>query len=311
VLHELTERRDLAAFVLFSSAATTFGAAGQGNYAAANAWLDALAQHRRAHGLPAVSMAWGLWAERSGLTSDLSDGDLARMARGGTTAMPTDHALALFDAALHAERAVLVTARLNGERLREHAESGSLPPLLRGLVRTPGRRPVTADESAALAALPVPERTQRLLALVRGHAAGVLGYESADLVPPSRAFKDLGFDSLVAVEFRNRLAAVTGLRLRATLVFDHPNPAALAENLAGRFGDGPPAGTNGAAGSLAAELERLESLVLALDDTDRAGVTDRLRDLLTRAGAPEEPAGIAATTSDDEMFAFIDHQLGR
>jgi acyl transferase domain-containing protein len=306
VLHELTRDRDLAAFVLFSSAATTFGAAGQGNYAAANAWLDALAQQRRADGLPAVSMAWGLWAERSGLTSGLTDGDLARMARGGTTAMPTDHALALFDAALHADRAVLVTARLNGELLREHAEAGSLPPLLRGLVRTPGRRPVTADESAALAALPVPERTQRLLSLVRGHAAGVLGYSSADLVPPSRAFKDLGFDSLVAVEFRNRLAAVTGLRLRATLVFDHPNPAALAEHLAGRFGDAP-----AAAPALTTEIDRFESLVLALDDAERAGVADRLRALLARAGTPEEPTGIEASASDDEMFAFIDHQLGR
>ena len=307
MLHELTAEHDLAAFVLFSSAATTFGSAGQANYAAANAWLDALARQRRAQGLPAVSMAWGLWAERSGLTRDLTDGDLARMARGGTTAMPTEHALALFDAALRADHAVLVTARMNAEVLREHAEAGMLPPLLRGLVRVPGRRPVTADESATLAALPVEQRTERLLALVRGHAAGVLGYESADLVPPTRAFKDLGFDSLVAVEFRNRLAAVTGLRLRATLVFDHPTPAALAEELAGRYGDAPAAPEP--ADSVTGVVEALESLVLALDGDERARVTDRLRALVARA-ASDEPTGITATASDEEMFAFIENQLG-
>jgi acyl transferase domain-containing protein len=309
VLHELTADLDLSAFVLFSSAATTFGSAGQGSYAAANAWLDALARRRRAQGLPAVSMAWGLWAERSGLTRDLTDGDLARMARGGTTAMPTEHALALFDAALRADDAVLVTARLNGEVLREHAEAGVLPPLMRGLVRTPGRRTATVDESTALAALPLAERAERLLAIVRGHAAGVLGYESADLVPPARAFKDLGFDSLVAVEFRNRLAAVTGLRLRATLVFDHPTPAALAEDLAGRFGDAP-AEARATAESVTGVVERLESLVLALDGAERSRVTDRLRTLLTRAAGPDGSNGIAATASDDEMFAFIENQLG-
>jgi polyketide synthase 7 len=306
VLHELTADLDLSAFVLFSSAATTFGSAGQGNYAAANAWLDALAQHRRAHGLPAVSMAWGLWAERSGLTRGLTDGDLARMARGGTTAMPTEHALALFDAALGADHAVVVTARLNGEVLREHAESGTLPPLMRGLVRTPGRRPVAADESTTLAALPVEQRTDRLLAIVRGHAAGVLGYESADLVPPARGFKDLGFDSLVAVEFRNRLAAVTGLRLRATLVFDHPTPAALAEDLAGRFGDAPVA-PQATGESVTGVVEQLESMVLALDGDERTRVTDRLRALVSRATTP---TGISETASDEEMFAFIENQLG-
>jgi hypothetical protein len=114
----------------------------------------------------------------------------------------------------------------------------------------------------------------------------------------------------VAVEFRNQLAAVTGLRLRATLVFDHPTPTALADDLAGRFGDVPPAANQDAAGSLAAEVERLESLVLALDDADRTRVTGRLRALLARAGTTGEPNGVAAAASDDEMFAFIDHQLG-
>ncbi len=305
-LHELTRDLPLSAFVLFSSAATTFGAPGQANYAAANAWLDALAEQRRADGLPAVSMAWGLWAEQSGLTGTLSESDLARMARGGTIAMPTPDALALFDAALAGEYPVSVTARMNGERLRDHAESGALPALLRGLVRTSGRRTVTADESAALAAMPPKERAQRLLAIVRGHAAGVLGYTSADLVAPTKAFKDLGFDSLVAVEFRNRLAAATGLRLRATLVFDHPTPADLAGELAGRFaGTGPAPATEAFA-----DVDRLEAVFAGLGDADQGEIAARLRALLASTEVPATAASLSSSASDDEMFAFIDRQLG-
>jgi NAD(P)-dependent dehydrogenase (short-subunit alcohol dehydrogenase family) len=317
-LHELTQDLNLGAFVLFSSAATTFGAPGQANYAAANAWLDALAHQRRERGLAAVSMAWGLWAERSGLTGTLTDSDLARMARGGTTAMPTEDALTLFEAALRGDHPVMVTAKMNGELLREHAESGALPPLMRGLVRTATRKSVTANESAALAALPEPERKQRLLSLVRGHAASVLGYESADLVQPARAFKDLGFDSLVAVEFRNRLAAATGLRLRATLVFDHPTPAALAEQLAGQF-TGQSASRSSeestresrpTADALVAELERMADMLDAMGDTDRERISGHLQALMVRAAAPAPTEHLLPTASDDELFAFIDNQLG-
>lgn len=222
--------------------------------------------------------------------------------------MPTDHALTLFDAALHADHAVMVTARMNGELLRERAEAGALPPLLRGLVRVPTRGTVTVDESATLAALPLAERTERLLSVVRANTAAVLGYDSADLVPPARAFSELGFDSLVAVEFRNRLAAVTGLRLRATLVFDHPTPAALAEELAGRFGE--TTRVTDDPDSLTADIERLETRLLALADDDRGRLTDRIRALVARAGVRVEPDGIAAASSDEEMFALIDHQLG-
>ncbi|WP_239157704.1 type I polyketide synthase [Streptomyces sp. SID13726] len=240
-LHELTARQDLAAFVLFSSAAGVFGNAGQGNYAAANTFTDALAQHRRALGLPATSLAWGLWEERTGLTGHLEAGDVGRMRRTGVTALDSARGLALFDAALTAVQPLLVPIALDRAALRRQARSGSLPALLRGLVRTaPARR--TAADTAAPAdaghtlaqrlAGTTPGEADRVLAdLVRGHAATVLGHESATAVDLDRAFRDLGFDSLTAVELRNRLSTATGLRLPATLVFDHPTPQRLASHL--------------------------------------------------------------------------------
>ncbi|WP_345600263.1 type I polyketide synthase, partial [Thermocatellispora tengchongensis] len=228
-LHELTRDAGLAMFVLFSSTAGVLGSAGQGNYAAGNAFLDALAEHRRDLGLPAVSMAWGLWAEESGLTGRLGQAQLARLARAGVRPLGTGHALALFDAALAAGEATTVTARLDTRAWREE-----VPPLMRGLVR----RVVTAAPAgergglaATLAGLDAADRERLLLDLVRTHAATVLGHPSPDGVHAERAFKDAGFDSLTAVELRNRLAAATGLRLPATLVFDHPTPRALAGRL--------------------------------------------------------------------------------
>ncbi|WP_425484947.1 SDR family NAD(P)-dependent oxidoreductase [Amycolatopsis anabasis] len=309
-LHELTEHLDLAAFVLFSSGATTFGAPGQGNYAAANAYLDALAQRRRRAGLPAVSLAWGLWAERSGLTGDLSEGDLARMARSGSAAMATEEALALFDAALRAEPAVLVPVHLDNATLRAQAESGTLPAILRGLVRTPIRRSAEVAGESGFAELSEADRERKLLALVRGHAAEVLGHDTDAAVEPDRAFKELGFDSLTAVELRNRLTAATGLRLRATLVFDHPTPAALAARLAGQFGGG----TESDAEAVLAEIERMDDLLAAMDEDDRGRIAVRLRALLVKSGA--DPGGEAdagtrlRSATDEEMFAFIDQELG-
>ncbi|MEH0473994.1 SDR family NAD(P)-dependent oxidoreductase [Streptomyces sp. B21-097] len=240
-LHELTAHQDLAAFVLFSSAAGVFGNAGQGNYAAANAFTDALAQHRRALGLPATSLAWGLWEERTGLTGSLDAGDVGRMRRTGVTALDSARGLALFDAALSAAQPLLVPIALDRSGLRRQARSGSLPALLRTLVRTaPARRTAAAaaapdDAGHALAhrlAAATPEEADRVLTdLVRGHAATVLGHEAATAVDLDRAFRDLGFDSLTAVELRNRLSAATGLRLPATLVFDHPTPQRLAAHL--------------------------------------------------------------------------------
>uniref|UniRef100_UPI0011B0BD41 type I polyketide synthase n=1 Tax=Amycolatopsis sp. CA-128772 TaxID=2073159 RepID=UPI0011B0BD41 len=246
-LHELTRDRDLAWFALYSSLAGVAGAAGQANYAAANAALDALATRRRAEGLPGVSLAWGQWAEASGMTGTLDDEDLSRIARSGIGALGTAEALALFDAALVAGAGCVVPVRVDLGALRAQAEH--LPALWHGLVRVRTRRAVgpaagTDGLAARLAGLSGDDVRRFLLDLVRTHVAAVLGHDGADAVEPQKAFKDLGFDSLTAVELRNRLTAVTGLRLPATVIFDHPNPHALAALLqAGLAGDTGPATT--------------------------------------------------------------------
>ncbi|GAA1018276.1 hypothetical protein Aple_034810 [Acrocarpospora pleiomorpha] len=221
-LHELTKDLDLAWFVLYSSIAGILGSPGQASYAAANAYLDALAEHRRTLGLPAVSLAWGLWAESTGVTGHLSEADRARAARGGVRALRTATGLELFDAALSLGHPVVVAAALD-------PRAGGEAPLLRGLVRTPRR--AAAPELPLvrrLAALDETARAEALLALVRAEAGAVLGTKT---VPAQRAFNDLGLDSLMAVELRNRLNTATGLRLPATLTFDHPTPAAVVDHL--------------------------------------------------------------------------------
>ncbi|PWW60495.1 acyl transferase domain-containing protein, partial [Actinokineospora spheciospongiae] len=231
VLHELTRDLDLAAFILFSSVAATFGDAGQGNYAAANAFLDALAAHRRAHGLPAASLAWGLWEQRSGMTAHLTDTDVERMRRSGMAPLGTADALALLDLALAVDEPLLAPMRLDPRRLPAHPD-----PVLRGLAGAAGRRTASAGggaESLAqrLAGRSAEEQDALVLDLVRGEVATVLGHADPAAVDPGQAFKELGFDSLTAVELRNRLTGATGERLPATLVFDYPSPAALAARL--------------------------------------------------------------------------------
>ncbi|MEU5808948.1 type I polyketide synthase [Streptomyces sp. NPDC047718] len=235
-LHELTAGLELDAFVLFSSLAGTVGTAGQANYAAANTYLDALAQHRRALGLPGTSLAWGLWAEGSGMTGHLTDADLARMSRGGIAPIGSEQGLALFDAALATRRPVLVPALLDHTGLRARSEDGTLPALFHGLVR-PARRAAVGEQAGGnslrerLAPLALPDQERALLHLVRGLVASVLGHTDADQVAPDRAFNELGFDSLKAVELRNRLNAAAGLKLPATAVFDYPNTVELARFL--------------------------------------------------------------------------------
>ncbi|MEV6005013.1 type I polyketide synthase [Streptomyces griseomycini] len=248
-LHELTRDLDLSAFVLFSSASGVFGGPGQGNYAAANTFLDALAEHRRATGLPATSLAWGLWAEASGMTGALDDSDLRRMSRGGLIPLRTAEGLALFDAAGSTGRAVLAPVPLDLPALHRQARSHPVAPVLRGLVRGTARRTaeratVAGTELArSLAGLTETEREEALLDLVLGHVAVVLGHSSAQAIEPDRAFKELGFDSLTAVELRNRLGAATELRLPATLVFDYPTPAMLAAHLGAELAGAPAAAT--------------------------------------------------------------------
>ncbi|MEU0144271.1 beta-ketoacyl synthase N-terminal-like domain-containing protein, partial [Streptomyces albidoflavus] len=242
-LHELTVERsvELDAFVLFSAAAGVFGNAGQGAYAAANAVLDGLAQHRRSLGLAGQSLAWGLWAEASGMTGHLGDGDLRRISRSGARALSSAEGVALLDLALTSGDAHLLPLPLDVAALQATASQQEIPPLLRGLVRVrPTAHAPSAEPAGPLARLSGAERASRVLGLVREQVAAVLGYADGASVGEARAFKDLGFDSLTAVELRNRLASATGLRLPATLVFDHPTPRDLAgflcAELAGRDG---------------------------------------------------------------------------
>uniref|UniRef100_UPI000565121A type I polyketide synthase n=1 Tax=Streptomyces sp. PsTaAH-124 TaxID=1157638 RepID=UPI000565121A len=312
-LHALTRDLPLSAFVLFSSASATVGNAGQGNYAAANAFLDALAQHRRALGLPAQSLAWGLWARRSTMTGTLTAADLRRMSRSGTAAIDSAEGLALFDAALTLDEPLLVPVKIDLGRLRTAARTAPVPALLSALVPGTVRRPASGADAAGadslrrrLTGLPPEERVAALLDLVRSRSADILGHGAATTIDPDQPFKDLGFDSLTSVELRNRLSAATGRRLPATLVFDHPTPAAVAAHLAGRLvpdGPGGPAATGKAAGKATGkaagtpvgadrEDHEISSLLAAIPPAAlrRAGLLDALLDL---AGRPEAPVPAA------------------
>ncbi|MEU6393707.1 type I polyketide synthase [Streptomyces sp. NPDC046939] len=240
-LHEATRDADLTAFVLFSSASGLLGGAGQANYAAANTVLDALAHHRRANGLPATSLAWTLWDHDSGMTGGLGDDDRRRIAASGLPALDPARALSLLDEAVSGDEPLLAPLRTDTAALRAAATAGRLPALLHGLVPAPARRAARAadtDSSALgrkLAGLSASDQERLLLDVVRKHAAVALGHGSAAAVDGEQSFKDLGFDSLTSVDLRNRLNAETGLRLPATLVFDHPRPSALARHLAGEL----------------------------------------------------------------------------
>jgi 4-hydroxyphenylalkanoate synthase len=236
-LHELTRDLGLSMFVLCSSIAGTVGGPGQGNYAAANAFLDGLATHRQAAKLPAVSLAWGLWERSSAMTAHLSGRDLARLNRDGLAAMNAGQALELFDAALAVNHPAVVATRLDRAALDTRAQSGDLPALFSGLARRPRRRSVddivdaTQSRSALaqrLHALDPDDQHSLLVETVCSHAAAVMGHPAPEEIDPDTAFQKLGFDSLTAVELRNHIKAATGLTLPPTLIFDHPTPAAVA-----------------------------------------------------------------------------------
>ncbi|MFI0736475.1 type I polyketide synthase, partial [Streptomyces sp. NPDC021225] len=246
-LHQLTRDLPLSAFVLFSSLAGVMGSAGQANYAAANAALDALACQRRAARLPAVSLAWGVWEHAGGMTGQLDATDQSRLLRAGLRPLATGDGLELFDKALSCDRHLVVPAALS---MAELQASGSAPPLLRGLAATaarPGTRGTSPGAPGSLrrrlTGLGTEERLRVVLRLVRSQAAAVLGHRTADAVPSDSAFRDLGFDSLAAVELRNRLQQATGLRLPAGLIFDRPRPDALARFLSEELVGGAPAAT--------------------------------------------------------------------
>jgi len=324
-LHELTADLDLAAFILFSSVSAVFGGPGQANYAAANGFLEGLAQARRGAGLPATAMAWGMWEERSGLTAHLSDVDVSRMARGGLAPLPTEEGLALFDRALGWGGASAVNMRLDLSLLRAPGSSLDVPLVLQGLLRTPARRVVdsTAADSASLlgrlAGLVGAERDAALLELVGAEAGVVLGQAGVAL-GADEEFKQSGFDSLTAVELRNRLNAVTGLRLPATLVFDYPTPATLAGFLSTQLPT-----SDGAPGvSVFDELDRLEATLGSsiVDDLQRSKIGVRLQALAlkllqnsdessARSEAEAEQADSLDSATDDELFALMDNEFGQ
>ena len=310
-LHELTADTELVAFVLFSSVSALVGSPGQANYAAANAVLDALAQKRRAEGLSGSSLAWGLWADAGGMAGQLDETDLARFRRMGVEALSTDLGLELFDQAqrldqARLDQALLVPVRLDLASLRARARAGTLPALLRGLVPAPARR-TEADVPLAqrLADVQEAEREQLVLLLVQTQVAAVIGHTSPGMIDPGRAFKDLGFDSLTAVEFRNRLMQASGVRLPPTLVFDHPTSAAVAQLLLSE------AGGSAEEPSIERELARLEGMLATMATGEKQRVAGRLRTLLAAItdGGRQTSERIEAATSVDEVFQLIDAEF--
>ncbi|WKX68653.1 type I polyketide synthase [Streptomyces sp. XD-27] len=296
-LHELTEHLGLDAFVLFSSLAGTMGSAAQGGYAAGNAFLDGLVEYRRSVGRPGVSIAWGLWEGVGGMGSGLTETDITRMGRIGVAPLTSEQGIALLDASVRRDSAVTVAAAWNLQGLRASVASGSpVPPLLKNLVPAPAAAnaaPAAADRAAAdPAPAQGPATGDRLLDTVLGEVAAVLGHASGAVVDPHGPFNQIGFDSLTAVELRNRLGATTGVKLPATFIYDWPTPAELVEHL--KAEQGYVEGADGADGSeandaqaLLDELTELETVFAGtrLSDTVRAAVSDRLGVLLAKLGS--------------------------
>ncbi|MFE2847834.1 type I polyketide synthase [Streptomyces scopuliridis] len=303
-LHELTRDLDLTAFVLFSSVAAVIGGPGQSTYAAANSFLDGLAQHRAAHGLPAASLAWGLWEQTSGLTGGLTETDLRRIARSGFRPVTSDRGPALLDLALRLRHPYTVATPMDLTMIRRRPQ---VPTVLRSLVRTPVRRVAraAADGGAALAdrltGLAEAEQRAVVLGVMLDAMAGVLGHSDARGIDPERPFSQLGFDSLMSVELRNRLAAVTGLRLPATLVFDHPEPATLAAWLLTEvLGEGAGSGTGGPGGAPG-----------TVDYAADIRLADDIRAVPGTVGATGEPREILLTGASGFLGAFLLRDLMR
>ncbi|MEU4933123.1 SDR family NAD(P)-dependent oxidoreductase, partial [Streptomyces yokosukanensis] len=324
-LDRLTRGLELDAFVVYSSASSVFMGAGSGGYAAANAFLDGLMATRRAAGLPGLSLSWGPWEQVTGMAGNIDDLTRTRMSRregrGGVLALRSAEGMELFDAALGSGHALLVPVRLDLRAVRaDAAAGGGVPHLLRGLVRA-GRQQARAAGSGGeqgrladrLAGLPAAKQEALLLDMVRAQAAVVLGHSGPEGVRVDTAFNEAGFDSLTSVELRNRLREATGLKLPATLVFDHPTPQALARFLRAELAvdEGSPADT------VLAGLAGLEAVIESAgpDEEARDRITVRLRELLRVA----EAAGTAGTgtgdadtsddlenASDEELFALFE-----
>ncbi|WUL47039.1 SDR family NAD(P)-dependent oxidoreductase [Streptomyces canus] len=310
-LHELTRGHDLAAFVLFSSYGATVGLPGQGNYAPANAFLDGLAEVRHLEGLPATTVSWGAW-DGGGMAETTVKGVLDRH---GVPGMDPEPALLALQQAVASGRPCQTVADVRWPRFLTAFTAGRQSPLLSDL---PDVRELTAAVPAVgapvgptlrqrLEVLPATRRTEPVLELVRAHTATVLGYGPQEPVDTKRAFKELGFDSVTGVELRNRLNAETGLRLPATLVFEHPTPAALAEHLLGELGVAARADTG--VDALEAALAALDATELTDGENERLSrAARRLEELVTRPAA--DVSQQLDDASDDELFQFIDEKFG-
>ncbi|WP_345463107.1 type I polyketide synthase, partial [Actinoallomurus oryzae] len=299
-LHRLTHDHPLTHFVLFSSIAGTLGSPGQANYAAANTFLDALAHHRHANGLPATSLAWGLWQQSSGMTKRFTRSDHARASRLGVEPFSPEQALQLFDAVLTQSRPTLIPARLNLTAQNPH-------PLFRGLL------PIARQKAAPAVSIPSELTYEQLVQLVCASTSMALGHESSESISADSSFKELGLDSLTAVELRNHLGSATGLRLPATLIFDYPTPRSLADHLNGRLSPKPTAPED----LLLGELEKLKKIVegVAIDGDRHTEIALRIKDLLRSwnsrrdEGTENHPAKNVDPTTDEELFELLENEL--
>lgn len=307
-LHEATTDSDLAAFVLYSSVAGVLGGPGQANYAAANAFLDALARQRRIAGLPATAVAWGAWRGSSGMTTELSDQDWARMRRQGMRPIDDAHGAALFDAAIAGADEAVVAARWDTAALSAQ-DPADIPPALRGLARAPRRTAAARSAESAkfiagLSGLDAAGQAQAIVDALRVQAAAVLGHQSPEAIDPTRPFQELGFDSLGVMEFRNRLKSALGIALAATVVFDHPTPAALAEYLRTEI-----VPVDDAPARLRAGIEAVahDCAAAQLGPEDRRDLAVRLRAVVRELDAGVDGVSVDLDTADDsELFGLID-----
>jgi malonyl CoA-acyl carrier protein transacylase len=316
-LDELTRDLDLAAFVLFSSAAGTLGTAGQSVYGSANAYLDAFAAHRRAHGRPVTSLAWGLWHQAGvGMTSHLGAVEFERMRRQGIAPLPFEQGLALLDAVLARPADTFVPVRLDLRAVQRDADQGGdVPALFRTLVRPRLRRaggPAGTATAATglrelLLAAPAEQHTDLVTRVVLREVATVLGVSDAGTLSPQQVLKDLGLDSLMAVELRRRLSAETGLSLPATLAFDYPTPEHIARLVLGRLDLPAPAPALATTGDTAAAEDPDALLAWALErlSADRirnSGLLERLVELAGQQNPAAAPAAVttAAPPAEDE-----------